>query len=210
MTDVAYTANNTAVLLIDPYNDFIAEGGKLWPHIKAVAEKVDLHKHLAEIVNAARANGLKVFYVPHHRAEPGDYEGWKHVNATQAASGKTQVFGKGTWGGEFHDDFKPQPGDVIIKEHWAQSGFANTDLDQQLRQHGVDQIVIIGMLANSCIEATGRYGMEMGYHVTLVTDAAAAFGDEHMHAAHHVNGPTYAHAILKTEDLLRSITHTKS
>ena len=38
--------------------------------------------------------------------------------------------------------------------------------------------------------------MELGYHVTLVKDATAAFEPEGMHAAHEVNGPRFAHAIL--------------
>jgi nicotinamidase-related amidase len=33
--------------------------------------------------------------------------------------------------------------------------------------------------------------MELGYHVTLVTDATAAFSEEAMHAAHVINGPTF-------------------
>jgi hypothetical protein len=28
----------TALLVVDPYNNFISEGGKIWPRIKAVAE----------------------------------------------------------------------------------------------------------------------------------------------------------------------------
>jgi nicotinamidase-related amidase len=32
--------------------------------------------------------------------------------------------------------------------------------------------------------------MELGYHVTLVTDATAAYSQEMMHAAHKLNGPT--------------------
>ena len=99
-----------------------------------------------------------------------------------------------------------QPGDVVIKEHWAQSGFANTDLDQQLKQHGIERIVVIGMLANTCIESTGRFGMELGYHVTLVKDATAAFSREAMQAAHELNGPTFAHAILATDELIATFT----
>ncbi|HIE4390436.1 TPA: isochorismatase family protein, partial [Serratia liquefaciens] len=63
----------------------------------------------------------------------------------------------------------------------------------------------VGFVANTCIESTGRYGMEMGYHVTLVKDATAAFSHEAMHAAHEINGPSYAHAILTTESLLKSL-----
>lgn len=52
-----------------------------------------------------------------------------------------------------------------------------------------------------------RFAMELGYHVALVTDATAAYGPEEMHAAHRVNGPTYAHAILNTKELIASLAH---
>jgi nicotinamidase-related amidase len=47
--------------------------------------------------------------------------------------------------------------------------------------------------------------MELGYHVTLVTDATAAFSQEMMHAAHQLNGPTYAHEILTTAELISAL-----
>ncbi len=47
---------------------------------------------------------------------------------------------------------------MIVLEHWAQSGFANTDLDSQLKQLGIQKIILVGMIANTCIEATGRLG----------------------------------------------------
>jgi nicotinamidase-related amidase len=205
MTDIQYDRERTGLLLVDPYNDFLASEGKLWPFAREVAEAVNLLSNLRAIVASARQAGILVFFVPHHRWEPADYANWKHANHTQIASGKRQVFAKDTWGGTFHDDFQPQEGDIIIKEHWAQSGFANTDLDHQLKEHGIEKIIIIGMLANTCIESTGRFGMELGYHVTLVKDATAAFSREAMHAAHEINGPTFAHAILTTSELVSAI-----
>jgi nicotinamidase-related amidase len=89
-----------------------------------------------------------------------------------------------------------------VLEHWAQSGFANTDLDAQLTQRGIKKIILVGFVANTCIEGTARFGMELGYHVTLIKDASAAFDREGMHAAHEVNGPRFAHAILTTGELL--------
>ena len=118
----------------------------------------------------------------------------------QEAGLSTKAFEVDTWGGEFNPEFGPQKGDVIIKEHWAQSGFANTDLDALLKQHGVRKIILVGLIANSCIESTGRFGMELGYHVTLVKDATAAFNPEGMVAA-ATNGPMFAHAILTTAEL---------
>jgi nicotinamidase-related amidase len=77
-----------------------------------------------------------------------------------------------------------------------------TDLDVQLKQRGIQKIILVGMVANTCIESTARFDMELGYHVTLIKDATAAFSHEGMHAAHEVNGPSFAHAILTTEELL--------
>jgi nicotinamidase-related amidase len=200
----------TGLLLVDPYNDFLAPEGKLWRFVKEVAEAVNLLANLQALVAAARQAGIRVFYVPHRRWEPGDYARWRHANRTQLATGKGQAFARGTWGGAFHDALLPGDGDVIIQEHWAQSGFANTDLDFQLKQHGIDRIILIGMLANTCIESTGRFGMELGYHVTLVRDATAAFSREAMQAAHEINGPTFAHAIVSTSELIAALADANS
>jgi len=205
MTPTATPLSQTGLLLVDPYNDFLHEKGKLHGAAKAIIDEVGMMAHLREIVAAARAAGIRIFYVPHHRAAPGDFAGWRHVTPYQRGGHDLQVFAAGSWGAEWHPDFQPQAGDVMAKEHWS-SGFAGTDLDLQLKQHGVDRIVLVGMIANTCIEATGRYGMELGYHVTLVRDATAAFTREAMRTAHEINGPTYAHAIVTTRELLDAWT----
>jgi nicotinamidase-related amidase len=173
---------------------------------QGIAEEVKLLDHLRAIVRVARDAGYKIYFVPHHRWEPGDYTKWRHASPYQLAAVERQSFAKGTWGGTFHDDFQPQPDDIVVHEHWGSSGFANTDLDMQLKQFGISHLIIIGMIANTCIEATGRFGMELGYHVTLVNDATAAFSPEAMHAAHAINGPTYAHAITTTGELIAELT----
>jgi ureidoacrylate peracid hydrolase len=38
MASVTYNKDITGLLVIDPYNDFISEGGKVWDRLKAVAE----------------------------------------------------------------------------------------------------------------------------------------------------------------------------
>ena len=205
MTTTRYHSGSTALLFIDPYNDFLSEGGKLWPYVREIAEEIRLLDNLRAITAAVRKAGIQVFIVPHRRWEPGDYEGWDHPNPDQVGSSKIQTFAKGTWGGEWHPDFVPQSGDIIIKEHWGQSGFANTDLDFRLKQRGIINVIVVGMLANTCIESTSRFAMELGYHVTLVKDATAAFSKDRMHAAHQLNGPTFAHAILTTGELLTAL-----
>jgi nicotinamidase-related amidase len=199
-----YTASSTALLLIDPYNDFLSDGGKLNGPAKAIIDAVGMLANMRAIIAAARACGIRVYYVPHHRALPSDFEKWQRPTPYQLGAHKMQAFAAGSWGGDWHPDFVPRTGDPVVKEHWS-SGFAGTDLDLQLRQHGVVDLILIGMIANTCLEATGRYGMELGYRVTLVRDATAAFSAEAMRAAHDINGPTFAHAILTTSELLAAI-----
>ena len=75
MSEHQYEPRRTALLLVDPYNDFLSEGGKIWPMVKGVAEEVGLLDHLRTVVAGARSAGVKIFFVPHRRWEPGDYEG---------------------------------------------------------------------------------------------------------------------------------------
>jgi nicotinamidase-related amidase len=206
----SYDPRRTAVLLVDPFNDFLSEGGKIWPRLEPMAKEVGLLDHMRSVVATARDAGAPVVFVPHRRWEQGDYETWEHPNPTQLGIMERHSFARGTWGGEFHPDFQPRPGEVVVAEHWAQSGFANTDLDFQLKQHGVTHVVLIGLLANTCIESTGRFAMELGYHVTLVRDATAAFLPEMIHAAHELNGPTYAHAITTTDELIDAFEGARS
>ena len=200
-----YLPNRTALLFVDPYNDFLSTGGKLWPGVKEVAEEVGLLDNLRIILAAVRSAGIQVFIVPHRRWEPGDYQGWDHATPYQVGTGRKQMFARGTWGGEWHPDFAPGPDDIVVKEHWGSSGFANTDLDFRLKQRGISGVIVIGMLANTCIECTGRFATELGYQVTLVKDATAAFTEEMMYAAHELNGPTFAHAILTTAELVAAL-----
>ena len=206
MPNPVYDAERTALLLVDPYNDFLSDGGKLFPMLRDVAADVRLLDNLRATVDTVRKADIQVVYVPHRRWQPGDYDNWDHPNPTQRLVQQRHTFAKGTWGGEWHPDFVPQEGDIVIHEHWGQSGFANTDLDFQLKQQRITQVIVVGLLANTCIESTSRFAMELGYHVTLVRDATAAFTKEMMRAAHELNGPTFAHEILTTAELIAALT----
>jgi len=50
MTRPAYDKEITALLVIDPYNDFISEGGKVWGRIRAVAEANDCVPHMLQVL----------------------------------------------------------------------------------------------------------------------------------------------------------------
>jgi nicotinamidase-related amidase len=202
MTSPSFDREITALLVIDPYNDFISEGGKIWDRIRAVAEANDCVRHMLQVIDAARTASVRVFYVMHHRYRPGDYETWRYVAPIQKAAWKRKTFEFGTWGGEIRPGFEPKPGDIVASEHWCSSGFANTDLDLQLKKHGIHQLIVIGLIAHTCVEATVRFAAELGYEVTVVKDATADYGDAEMHAALDVNIPNYANAVVTTDQIV--------
>ena len=206
MNTVTYDRDITALLMIDPYNDFISEGGKLWDRLRGVAEANHCVPHMLAVLNAARTAQLRVFYALHHRYRPGDYETWKTIAPVQKAAWLRKTFEYGTWGGEIRSEFAPQPGDIVALEHWCSSGFANTDLDLQLKRHGIQRLIIIGLIAHTCVESTVRFAAELGYDVTMVRDATADYSDEAMHAALDVNIPNYASAVVTTTELVGSMS----
>ena len=62
------------------------------------------------------------------------------------------------------------------------------------------------MVANTCIDTTARYTVELGYHTTLIKDGIAAFNWEGIKATVEVNFPSYGHALLSTEEFINSCT----
>jgi len=161
---------------------------------------------MLQVLNAARQAKLRVFYAMHHRYRPGDYENWKFIAPIQRAAWHRKSFEFGTWGGEFRAEFVPQAGEVVASEHWCSSGFANTDLDLELKRHGIQRLIVIGLVAHTCIEATVRYAAELGYDVTVVKDAVADYSHEMMHAALEINMPSYASAIVDTNEILSALS----
>ena len=78
-----YNKEITALLVIDPYNDFIPRQGNIWDSIRAAAQANDCVPHMLQVLNTARKAKLRVFYELHHRYRPGDYETWKYIAPVQ-------------------------------------------------------------------------------------------------------------------------------
>ena len=209
MAQMTYEKESTALVVIDPYNDFISEGGKVWDRLKTVAEANHCVPNMLQVLNAARKAGLRVFYALHRRYRPGDYETWQHIAPIQKAAWSRKTFERGTWGGEIRSEFAPRPGDIVAQEHWCSSGFANTDLDLLLKTHGAHKLIVIELIAHTCVEATVRFAAELGYEATVVRDATADYSEEAMHAALDVNLPSYANAIVTTNEVVETLSFTE-
>jgi len=175
------SANNTAIIITDPYNDFLHPKGKLNGLVaESLAEK-NVLAHLKELVDAARAHHIPIYYGLHQQLKAGFLGGWKHATKLQESQAKSTAFAEGTWGVEIYEGLEPQVsnGDVVVSKHWCSrfvdsfgtamkkaalieySSFQNTDLDYQLHQREITNLVLAGMTANTCLEATARYAYEL-------------------------------------------------
>lgn len=100
--DLSYEPDLTGLLIVDPYNEFLSEGGKLYELSRATLEAHNVVEHMREVLAAARARGMQVFIAPHHRWREGDlHRHWKTTPPIGASSMKGRVFADGTWGGSF-------------------------------------------------------------------------------------------------------------
>jgi nicotinamidase-related amidase len=71
---------------------------------------------------------------------------------------------------ELIPDLQRQPSDhTVTKRTWG--AFTNTDLDAYLKKNGVTQVVVCGVSSSAGVESTARFAQELGYNVTLATDA---------------------------------------
>src|SRR6058998_673241 len=113
----------------------------------------------------------------------------------------TEIVEEPTWGGEIRREFEPQPGEIVAQEHWGSSGFANTDFYLQLKKHGIHQLIVMGLIAHTCVEATVRYAAELGYEVTMVKTRPRITRMKRCTPL-DVNIPNYATAIVTTNEVV--------
>ena len=81
------------------------------------------------------------------------------------------AFKKGTSGSKTIDQIG-KFGDKIMEIPGKQglNAFVNTNLEQTLRDHGVEQVLLAGTVASICIDSTGRSAFERGFKVTMLSD----------------------------------------
>jgi nicotinamidase-related amidase len=138
---------------------------------KAIAAFPAVHPVDDVVANAARlaagfrARGLPVVLVTVAGRAPGRTEQARAM----AAAGVTPPT-PGPDGMDPFDELAAAEGDIrVVKRTWG--AFTGTDLDEQLRSRGVTQVVIAGIATSMGVESTARQAHELGYHVTLATDA---------------------------------------
>jgi nicotinamidase-related amidase len=77
-------------------------------------------------------------------------------------------------GNAYKDEVKPLPGETEFTKT-ANSAFIGTGLEQFLRKAEIAKLVIVGLTTDHCVSASTRMASDLGFDVTLVGDATAAF-----------------------------------
>ncbi|WP_424830365.1 isochorismatase family cysteine hydrolase [Ruegeria sp.] len=95
---------------------------------------------------------------------------------------------KGSWDGKVIDQIAPE-GDEIVLPKTSSSVFVSTHIDYILRNLGVRQLVISGLITDQCVESAIRDACDLGYLVTQVTDACLTYTqDRHDHSLRTIKG----------------------
>jgi nicotinamidase-related amidase len=209
--------NDTAVVVIDPQNDVLSETGISWDLVGDSVKENKTIENIERIFKAAKQNGFEVFISPHY-FYPTDY-GWKFAGTLEQVvleskeffrSGELSLDGFSGSGADWLERFKPfiEDGETVVVSPHKVFGPQNNDLVLQLRRRSISKVILLGMLANLCVEAHLRDLLEQGFEVVVIKDATAAprhpeLGDGYKAAL--INFGYIANAVLSTDDVVAAM-----
>ena len=208
---------DTAIVVIDPQNDVLSETGVSWDLVGDSVKENKTVENIERIFKAAKQNGFEVFISPHYYY-PTDF-GWKFVGNLEqmmldvkefSRAGPLSLNGFLGSGADWLERYKPfiEDGKTIVVNPHKVYGPQNNDLVLQLRKRNISKVILLGMLANLCVEAHLRELLEQGFEVLVVKDATAAprhpeLGDGYKAAL--INFGYIANAVLSTDDVVGAL-----
>jgi nicotinamidase-related amidase len=116
----------------------------------------DAEKRIADVIAAWRAAGKPVIHVQHDSVEPqSELRPDRPGNAVKPEG-------------------KPIEGEPVFRKN-VNSAFIGTNLESYLRERGIDNLVMVGLTTEHCVSTSARMAANLGFGVTIVADATAAF-----------------------------------
>lgn len=138
-----------ALVVVDIQNDYFPGGANPLVGPEAAAEQA------RTLLDAFRASGERVFHIRHV---------WDAPDALYLRPG--------TPGGEINTAVEPEPGEAVLEKAFP-NAFLETSLDGDLKDAGIDRLVVCGMMTSMCVDATVRAAVDLGYEVSVAHDACA-------------------------------------
>jgi ureidoacrylate peracid hydrolase len=114
---------------------------------------------------------------------------------------------RGSWDALVLDAIAPMPDEIVIGKT-SSSVFISTNIDYVLRNLGVRYLITAGILTDQCVDSAVRDACDLGYLVTIATDACATHSEER-HAWSLRNNRGYARQ-RTTEALVAEIARLGS
>lgn len=139
----------SALLLIDIQNDYF-EGGAMELEGAHAASQ-----HAQRVLTHFRDHQQLRVHIQHLAIKPG-----------------ATFFLPNTNGVHIHAQVQPLVAESILEKHFPNS-FRDTPLLDTLRHHGIDHLVILGMMTHMCIDATTRAALDLGFRCTVLQEACA-------------------------------------
>jgi ureidoacrylate peracid hydrolase len=177
--DIPLVPERAALLFIDVQNFSCHPDGAEWaamdkgelaekkePFLRQMREEV--LPRMRRLQAACRAAGVEVMYTT--------IESLTKDGRDRSLDYKITGFNvpKGSWDGKVVDEIAPGEDEIVLPKS-SSSFFVSTNIDYILRNLGVQQLVLSGVLTDQCVESAIRDACDLGYLVTQVTDACATF-----------------------------------
>jgi len=119
-------------------------------------------------------------------------------------------------GNAFKEEAQPLPGETQFTKS-VNSAFIGTELEGYLRSHGITSLVVAGLTTDHCVSSSVRMAANLGFDVTLISDATATFErrshDGVWHSAEEIHRVNLASlngefcTVRSTEDVLSEIAY---
>ena len=121
--------------------------------------------------------------------------GWPLLHIRHASTEPDSTYRRDRPGFAFKEEVWPLAGERVIEKS-TNSAFIGTNLEELLRDAGIDTVVITGVITNNSVEATARMAGNLGFLTYVVADATATFGrpdyDGHWRTAAEVHAMSLA------------------
>ena len=153
-----FDPSRAAVLVVDMLNEFLEPGGEM-----VLLEGRRVIEPINRLLAASREMGMRVVWLCDEHPIPEDKEFEKRV---------PHCIG-GTWNAGIVDAMDVAPDELRIAKR-RYSGFFGTDLDLRLREWGVQQVVVTGVVTNICVRSTVHDAYFLGYDVFVPEDCVSA------------------------------------
>ena len=216
--DFDITPTSTALIIIDMQKHGCCEDiglGKFW--LENFPERAGywfsrLHKivvpNIQNLLAFFRANQLRVIFIRVGPFLPDGSDMFERrrirEETTKRLLGIDRLYYLGSLELEIIDELKPRNGELVIDKNSA-SAFNSTNIDQLLRNIGIDSLVITGVATNACVETTARDGADRGYKCILVEDACTTIQGQDVHDMTMHNFATSFGKVMPTSEVLESL-----